>query len=269
MDPLPYFHREAAAFEALLRREAGRPAPAVPTCPEWSVADLALHLGAVHRFVTAVVVHGLGAPPGDARLSLDHPGLGVPAEHDGWPEPDRAPNRGPLPAGMADWFAAGAAGLEEALGTADPGKPVWTWTSDTTVGFWKRIQTIETAVHRWDADNATGVPRPLAAELAADMIAQTFEVMAPARRAWRQAPPAAGERFRFRRTDGDGDWTVHFDGDEVRLTSGQGGEDSDVELAGTASDLALFLWQRVPADRLDVTGDRAVLDRYFDLVPPR
>ena len=44
---------------------------------------------------------------------------------------------------------------------------------------------------------------------------------------------------------------------------------SFVELAGTASDLMLFLWRRIPADRLDaVRGDRDVLDRYFTLVPP-
>ena len=35
-----------------------------------------------------------------------------------------------------------------------------------------------------------------------------------------------------------------------------------------ASDLMLFLWQRLPADRLEVTGDRAVLANYFTLVPP-
>lgn len=42
----------------------------------------------------------------------------------------------------------------------------------------------------------------------------------------------------------------------------------DVELAGTASDLMLFLWHRIPADQLDeVKGDRGVLNRYFTLVP--
>ncbi|MEV6670203.1 hypothetical protein [Streptomyces sp. NPDC051162] len=122
-------------------------------------------------------------------------------------------------------------------------------------------------MHRWDAEHALGAARPLATELAAAAVAQNFEEMAPARRARRQLPPAAGERFRFRQTDGDGDWAVHFDGAEVRLTEGEG-PGADVELAGTASDLVLFLWHRVPADRLDVTGDRGVLDRYFALVPP-
>ncbi len=42
----------------------------------------------------------------------------------------------------------------------------------------------------------------------------------------------------------------------------------DVEVAGPASDLALFLWQRLPATGLRVTGDAALLPYYFTLVPP-
>jgi hypothetical protein len=30
----------------------------------------------------------------------------------------------------------------------------------------------------------------------------------------------------------------------------------------------LFLWRRIPAERLDIAGDRNVLARYFTLVPP-
>lgn len=126
------------------------------------------------------------------------------------------------------------------------------------------MQVIEAAVHRWDAENAVGAPGPIHEEIAADAITQTFEVMAPTRRAWTSAPPGAGERFRFLRTDGPGEWVVCFDGERVRL----GGEAFDVELAGTASELMLFLWQRIPAEALAVRGDKAVLDRYFELVPP-
>lgn len=267
MDPLAQFHRETRAFEAVVRRVAGAAAAPVPTCPAWSVADLTLHLGAVHRFVTGVVREGVGAPPAGVALSLDHPFLCLPADRADWPAPERAPNLGPVPEAMADWFAAGARALEEALREAGPAKSVWSWAPDRSVAFWTRIQAVEAAVHRWDAENATGTARPVDGGLAADAVAQMFEVMAPARRTWTPAPAGAGERFRFRRTDGPGEWTARFDGDAVRLTEGPG-PGADVELAGTASDLMLFLWDRVPADRLDVTGDRAVLARYRDLVPP-
>ena len=44
--------------------------------------------------------------------------------------------------------------------------------------------------------------------------------------------------------------------------------EADVTLAGSTSDLLLFLWHRIAAERLDVAGDRSLLDRYFELAPP-
>jgi uncharacterized protein (TIGR03083 family) len=258
MDFVAHFHREVRMFEAAVRRAAeAEAAPLVPSCPDWSVSDLVLHLGGVHRGVAYIIEKRLQEPP-------DFTSPDLVAGGEGWPVPERAPNRGPVPSGLIEWFADAASTLESRFRESAHDVTVWTWSRERTVGFWLRMQTIEAAVHRWDAESAIGTPRPVAAELAADAVSQTFEVMAPARRAWTQAPPGSGERFRFRRTDGAGAWTVRFDGDDVRLT----GEPGDVELAGTASDLMLFLWQRIDADELEVGGDRDVLDRYFTLVPP-
>ncbi len=128
------------------------------------------------------------------------------------------------------------------------------------------MQAIEAAVHRWDAQHATGTAEPVEAALAADAIAQTFEVMAPMRRAVAKAPAGQGERFVFQRSDGPGTWTVHFDGDAVLL--GMPEENYDIQISGTASDLALFLWQRDVTGSLDVRGDASLLSRFFALVPP-
>jgi len=167
---------------------------------------------------------------------------------------------------LLSWFHAGAAGLQERFHAADPGERVWTWSADHSVGFWQRMQAIEAAVHRWDAENAVGAAQPLDAALAADAIGQTFEAMAPMRRAVAKAPPGHGERFLFQRTDGPGTWVVQFDGDTVLLGTPDG--HYDIRISGAASDLALFLWQRVIADKLDVQGDTSLLNRYFALVPP-
>ncbi|MGI5164199.1 maleylpyruvate isomerase family mycothiol-dependent enzyme [Spirillospora sp. CA-253888] len=256
MDRCAAFRRETRAFEGAARGAVGRQAPRVPSCPEWTLTDLVWHLGQVHRMVIAILRDRLDAPPDPAAVPL-------PGDRAGWPDPGRSPTHGPVPASLVDWFADGAALLAELFETRDPDEPVWTWWHDRSAGFWLRMQAVEAAVHRWDADNALGAARPVEAGLAADAVAQNCEVMAPARRAMLKAPDGAGERFRFRRTDGPGAWTVRIDG-EARLVEGPG----DVEVAGTASDLMLFLWNRVPADRLEVSGDRSVLDRYFVLVPP-
>ncbi|MEV0412753.1 maleylpyruvate isomerase N-terminal domain-containing protein [Streptomyces sp. NPDC050448] len=82
------------------------------------------------------------------------------------------------------------------------------------------MQTIEPAVHRWDAESATGTSGPIDAEIAVDAVPQTFETMAPFRRAGTGPPAGAGERYGFRRTDGPESWTVTFSGERVLMEYG-------------------------------------------------
>ncbi len=257
IDRIPLFRSEAAAFEKAVRRayDRGDPVPSVPSCPEWTVTDLVRHLGGVHRFVAHVLRERITAPPDPADLTL-------PETPDG-------------PDALTDWFARGARELAELLSELGPDTPVWTWSVEQTSGFWLRMQLIELAVHRWDAESATGAPAPLAPGIAADAVTQSIEVMAPARRGWRQAPPGTGETYRFRRTDGPESWTVLLSGDDVRAypaddlrTAPAPTPSADVEIAGTACDLALFLWGRVPPTALRATGDATLLTHWFTLVPP-
>ncbi|TVL90545.1 maleylpyruvate isomerase family mycothiol-dependent enzyme [Streptomyces sp. SAJ15] len=283
MDYVPYFRSEARAFEVAVRRAAEEDgAPLVPSCPDWTVTDLLAHLSGVHRTVIHIVRERLSRPPDATAPELL---ADLPPERTEWPASlEDAPHFGPVPVSLIDWFAGGAAVLESLFTTRDLSEEVWTYGRDRSIGFWLLTQTIETAVHRWDAEGAIGTPQPMPTGLATAAVGHTFEVMAPARRQWLGAPAGAGERFGFRQSDGPGRWTVCFEGDEIRLAGGPHGlgdtpdtpdaadahDTCDVELTGTASDLMLFLWRRVPAERLDaVAGDRAVLDRYFTLVPPR
>lgn len=274
MDYVEHFHREAHTFLAAARQAVtDGPAPAVPSCPGWTMTELVLHLGYVHRSVALVISERVRQEPEDGDLSW----LGLPAEQTDRlrglmaehadPLAARKPPSGrPLAPALVEWFGAGAVELETQFRTTPPGEQVWTWSADRTVGFWQRMQAIEAAIHRWDAENAIGSPRPVDPDLAADAIVQTFEVMAPMRRAMLEAAPGRGERFRFSRTDGAEAWAVRFDGNDARLGDPDG--PCDVSLSGTASDLMLFLWQRVAAGALDIRGDARLADHYFDLVPP-
>ncbi|MET7620643.1 maleylpyruvate isomerase family mycothiol-dependent enzyme [Streptomyces sp. NPDC005408] len=263
MDYAAHFHREILAFEAAARRAADADeAPMVPSCPGWSVSDLVLHLGSVHRYVTLL----LEELPAERPDPTDIFYLRLPADTECWPRPENAPNRGPLAKGLLDWFAAGAAALESCFRSIDPQEPVWAWSREQSVAFWLRMQTIEAAVHLWDAECALEAARPVHQDLAVDGVEHFTELMMPVSRSRKPAAPGSGERYRFRATDVTGTWSVRFDGDEVRRT--EDSESYDVELAGTASELMLFLWGRIPADRLRVNGDLAILARYGALVPP-
>src|SRR5215470_5039045 len=227
VDYVGHFGREVAAFETAARAALGaQPAPAIPSCPGWRVTNLVLHLGTVHRYVARVIAERLPEPPPEEE---DLAWLAAPGECAGWLPLGAGPGDAALPVALVDWFAAGAADLRAQFQAAGPDETVWTWSADHTVGFWQRMQAIEAAVHRWDAQAA----------LAADAVGQTFEIMAPMRRTLIQAPQGQGERFGFRRTDGNDYWAIRCDGPAVVPHDGP----CDVELYGTASDLMLFLWQ--------------------------
>ncbi|MDJ1133030.1 maleylpyruvate isomerase family mycothiol-dependent enzyme [Streptomyces iconiensis] len=263
MDYLPHFEREATAFADAVRRTVGeQEAPPVPSCPGWRAGDLAVHLGGVHRFVRRILDRGLLEQPDLSDLSLYE----LPDDLTAWPHPDNAPNRTPVLPVLVDWFERGAAGLAERFRDTDPAQRVWSWSDDWTAGFWLRIQTVEVAVHRWDAEGIMGQASPFDTELAVEGVTQNLDTMVPARRARNEAPPGKGESYGFRQTDGPGAWTVRFDGDTV--THVRRAAPSDVRLSGTASDLMLFLWGRLPADRLEIDGERSLIDRYAALVPP-
>lgn len=252
---------DSAALAAAAR--LGLTAP-VPSCPGWSVADLIVHTGGVQRAQARIVAERLQEPSGIKREMFDS----VPGLLD-WLESSvlmgGTSDLEAIPAGVVEWFEAGAAQLENVLATADPDGPAWSWAENQTAGHYLRMLPIETAVHRWDAQLAHGVTEPIDRTLAEDGIAHTFEVMAPARRSFREAPAGRGERYRFVQSDGPGIWSVRFDG-EPAMSREDG--PADVTLTGTASDLFLFLWHRIGPDSLTVEGDAQVLQRYFELVPP-
>lgn len=236
--------REAAALTAAARRGVGA---SVPGCPGWTVAELVHHTGGVHRWVTAVVRSR--PADGDQLRHLRN-------------EP-RAPDDE-----LVDWFEEGAAGLQAALGDADPHDEVWTWTRRSKeVAFWCRRMAQETAVHRWDAQGAHGPPEPIESELAADGVDELLVMFLPGVRNREPARPPAGERFHFHRTDGAGEWLVTF-GEDGRIDVAQEHAKGDLAVRGPAPELLLFLWGRTGPDELEVFGDAALLERWRELVNP-
>lgn len=267
MDTAEYLsalHREAAAFVAAASLATAAPAPAVPSCPGWSMTDLVLHLGAVYRHAVRIVANRQRE---EVPLSRDDLGwLRLGQHYIAWLVQGAAPSDVPLPTEVLAWCEQSAAELEAVLRAADPDEPIWTWAQDRRVAHYPRMMAIETAIHRWDAQLAQDDPAPIEATLAVDGIDQTFDVMLPARRQWREPRPSAGESYHFHRSDGPGEWVVRFEPAGVVITREHA--KGDVAARGTASDLFLFLWHRIPAARLDVFGDASLLDRYFELVPP-
>jgi uncharacterized protein (TIGR03083 family) len=225
--------RESEALAEAARRGLDRP---VASCPGWSVADLVGHIGQSHWWSRSTVERRTERPV--SRRELPKPPLG--------------------PA-VVDWFLDGARDLVRVLEDTSADEPVWTWTPNGTARFYARRMANETSVHRWDAEAAVGDPLPIATELAADGVDELLSEMLPFRVVG-EPVVGNGETIHLHCTDADGEWLVRLtpDGMELERAHAKG----DVAARGTASDLVLFVWGRVPSSGLEVFGDAGLLDRF-------
>jgi uncharacterized protein (TIGR03083 family) len=211
----------------------------VPSCPDWTVADLLDHL-----------VHG----DDWARRITARAREGITERTD--PE---APADEPEGDARVPYFLAGARALEAELAAVDPHAPAWTFSAaDRTASFWIRRRAHETAVHRYDAELAAGTPTPVEAELAADGVDEFLGLFLP--RLGQRVAALGDVSIHLHSTDVDGEWVVTSAGGSVTVT--QEHAKGDVAARGTASDLLLFLWGRVPAESLEVFGDAELLERF-------
>lgn len=215
----------------------------VPTCPEWTLLDLVHHLGAIYEWARGHAGRGETAPP----------------------EP-RHPRREGRPAGAAalEWWDGEYAQLMDFLDTLDPELAAWNWAPQAKkAGFWHRRIAHETAVHRWDAQMTGGIAEPVEAKLAADGVSEVLDSWLPAGR--RPGPTDRHGVVQLTAVDTGQDWVVRLRGAGVALLDIRTLRQSDTQATptvatGTASDLELALWGRVPFSVLQVSGDASLLD---------
>jgi hypothetical protein len=123
--------------------------------------------------------------------------------------------------------------------------------------FWVRRRAVETSIHRYDVQLAGTATSPLDGELAADGIEEFFDVFL---KRLQDGLTGVQGTIHLHCTDAAGEWL---------LTPGEGGitvtrehAKGDVAARGTASNLLLWLWGRVPRDDLEVFGDASLLDQF-------
>ena len=238
IDHLAEFERTAAEIAAVLERLD--PEVAVPGCPGWTVADLALHLGSGQRWAAAILLSGTRQKvPEVLRTTIS------------W----------------ADWYAGTTAALAAAIRAVDPDEPCWNFAPiDQRAGFWPRRRMHETVIHLVDAvqagsPGATGLDA-IPAAIAADGIDEVLGVFIP-RMLARGAEPTVTRQVGVRATDTGDAWTLTPvpEGDRLQLERGKAVGEAVV--SGIAAELDLCLWKRLPADVLRVEGDPAVAAAFL------
>jgi uncharacterized protein (TIGR03083 family) len=223
--------------EAVAKADLDAP---VPTCPEWSVRELAMHMGMVHRWAMAY--------PRDARPEA------IPEEHEAvvW---------GPMPddAALVGWLRTGLAALVATLSTATDDVACWSFlAAPSPLAFWARRQAHETAIHRADAQGAVGSVDGWPTEFAVDGIEELlFGFYGRPSTKLRQDQPRS---LALRATDADRGWTLHIGPEGLRVDRGAGPADGAIEAA--AADLYLLLWNRCGVEGLAADGDLSLLDPW-------
>ena len=211
----------------------------VPSCPDWDVAALVGHLGFVHRWAAAIVRSGATSYPGDIETAQ--------------PGDD-----------LVGWFTEGATDLVDLLASTPSDQPSWNhMRGEPVVGYWARRMAHETAIHRFDVQLAHGSTTPIDTELAVDGIDELVDIWLP--KSLRKNPERTlGGTLHLHTTDTEGEWLIDVRDGEAHVTREHA--KGDAAARGTASDLLLTLWGRLPTSTLEVFGETAILERWSDVV---
>jgi uncharacterized protein (TIGR03083 family) len=229
---------EGDAFRTAVTGTTALDAP-VPSCPGWTLADLTGHLTGLFAWVRRNVGRGV---------------IDAPERFEEW-------------SGDGDVVAAWTDEYVELLATLDaldPENPAWNWAPQPKKAvFWHRRMAHECAVHRWDAQMAAGLTEPIEAKLASDGVTEVLDTWLPAGR--RKGSAERVGMIALHAVDLDQVWYVRLRGAGIALLDTDTLLDSDdhherVTASGTASDLVLALYGRVPFDTLSVGGDAGLLD---------
>ena len=250
-DHLRLINERSAAFRAAVAAAPSLDVPVLTSdphaSPERTLFDLVQHVGMGRRKSAAIVAAGpADAPP---EKSAWEDGMGAPREREA----------------LLAWWTESVEQLTSALREAGPDRGCWTWWGDSpspqTSGAWARRQVPEIAVYTHDAQLTVGAAQPLSEEVALDGFDDCQFTLCATTVAWPHEPAIVdyhateGHSWRLRLSH-DGAQVAHF-----TPATGEDLDTTDAYARGTASDLVLFFYGRIPLDSLKVEGDRRIFDQ--------
>jgi uncharacterized protein (TIGR03083 family) len=263
MDPLPHDrYCDEIVTQTDLLGEVVRGADlsrTVPTCPDWTLAQLIRHIGGNLRSVDMAV------------------GSGTPVEDPARQVPDVAGPEGDNPAALEAWLADAAQTSARTLRNAGPDAEAQVWVFQRRTAFWARRAANDLVIHRADAAGTVHADYTVAPDLGADAIDELLELISD--------PQVAGSSPRLAELRGPGGSIhIHATDTEASLTAEwlielapdgftwrRGHEKATVALRGPLADVLRVFHRRLPADseRVEVVGDAALLDFWLERVALR
>ena len=243
-------HITAVGQEAKLFAEAAEQGGLdadVPTCPGWDMRELVRHLIEIHLWAAAHVAQPHDKPWVDdlSELAVFWPELAV-----FWPEDED----------LVGSYLDTNANLINALESAPLDVDSFTFLpAPSPLAMWARRQAHETAVHRFDAENAAGIRSRFDPVFASDGIDELLMAFAPRRDEF----PVESTRTMVVHAQDTGDrWCVTIGPDGITTIRGDG--PADLTLIGDASDLYLALWNRGDDSNITIAGDSELLELWHN-----
>lgn len=204
----------------------------VPSCPDWTLSDLAIHVGRVHQMATAALRDG---------------------------DPETRPRTAGPDGDLNEWFTSGARELLDAIDSRDQSHDVWTFMGPRPASFWTRRMSNETAIHAWDATTPTDATWSITAPQGVDLVDEFLEVYVP-RIGPERFADAEARTFHLHATDAAGEWEIRRTPDGMTVHHEHA--KSTTAVRGPAADLALFIWSRGDMARLEVFGDEQQVQQW-------
>jgi uncharacterized protein (TIGR03083 family) len=231
---LTVLRREGDAFADFIAQAMNR---SIASCEPWLGTDLLWHMIEVHYSWKFIVETHLMNP--DEYVPRSRP-----ADND-----------------LLSEYRTGLDELINVLSSLDPGRSCWTWAGIHDVAWVIRRMAHETAVHAWDALCATGNTSEIDAVLASDGIDEFVHVMVKSN--VREDEEHLTGSVHIHCTDVDGEWLiVPTDRSEVVVTREHA--KGDCAIRGSASQLLLGLWRRIPMSSLEVIGNSDVAAQFLN-----
>ncbi len=241
-------HIAAIGREAKLFADAaaqGGLSAGIDTCPGWDMRDLVRHLSEIHLWAAGHVARRATKMWVDdlADLSAQWPDLAV-----FWPDDED----------LVDYYLKTNANLVQQLESAPADVEAMTFLpAPSPLAMWARRQAHETAIHRFDAQNAAGTLSGFEPDFASDGIDELLAAFAPRRSAF---PVDEPKTMAVHATDTGDRWYVTMGPDGIRTARGDGA--ADLTLAGRAADLYLAVWNRGDDGAIEPIGDRGLLETW-------
>jgi uncharacterized protein (TIGR03083 family) len=209
--------------------------------------DLVRHLSEIHLWAAAHVAQPHDKPWVDdlAELTEFWPDLAV-----FWPEDND----------LIDHYLDTNTNLVGALESAPLDVESFTFLpAPSPLAMWARRQAHETAIHRFDAENAAGISSSFDPAFASDGVDELLAAFAPRASKLQRTSTQA---MVVHATDTDDRWHVTLSPEGISTSRGDG--PADVTLTGDASDLYLALWNRSGDANVTVTGDQQLLEYWHE-----